>query len=195
MDRDTTLCDAFENLVLFASRGNQDAQTQLLKNYWPIIRQAVRARKSKIPKRIASQEETQDIEQAVAIKVLEGLPKHSWQGGSAFCAWIKTLADHEVIDAFRKKAAQKRSDDLKDTFSESNVMRQSTRSPETRVDDQRHIQALWDRVCGLKPEYATAVLLHHLGYTHAQIGDALDCSGEAARKLVSRGHAQLVDNS
>ena len=45
----------------------------------------------------------------------------------------------------------------------------------------------------LKEEYGAALLMHHLGFSHAEIGAALECTPEAARKLVTRARKRLLD--
>jgi len=45
----------------------------------------------------------------------------------------------------------------------------------------------------IKPEYAVAVRMHFMGFTHRDIADALEVpSEEAARKLVARGLSKLT---
>ena len=36
-------------------------------------------------------------------------------------------------------------------------------------------------------------MLHHMGYSHKEIGDTLDCTPEAARKLITRARTKLLD--
>ena len=44
----------------------------------------------------------------------------------------------------------------------------------------------------LKPEDGAALMRHHMGFPLGQIGEMLGCTPEAARKLVARARAKLV---
>ena len=138
-------------------------------------------------------EETQDLEQTAAMKLLSALPKHSWQGGSAFAAWIKKLASNEVLDTYRRHGAQKRDALAETPLIPGRDLPAAARSAESRFDDDQRFAGLMQQVEELKAEYGAALLMHHLGFSHAQIGEALGCTAEAARKLVSRARRKLVD--
>ena len=180
-----------QELISRAAAGERDAQQTLLEQYWPIIRHAVRARKARVSARLAQREDTADLEQTAAIKILEALPKHTWQGGNSFAAWIKTLASSEVIDRYRHHHAQKRDAGAETSLSraEGEAVR---RSPESQLDDRNRVSALFEKVSTLKPDQAAAVLMHHMGFSHAEIGESLDCTADAARKLVTRAHSKLI---
>jgi RNA polymerase sigma-70 factor (ECF subfamily) len=180
-------------MVTAAADGDSSAQAQLLERYWPVIRQAVRARKNRLSHRVAAREETQDLEQVAAMKVLTALPKHSWQGGSAFAAWIKRLSSNEVLDVYRRHGAQKRDVQAEQPLDTAADPPAAARSPESVLDGQRRFAALLEQLQELKEEYGAALMMHHIGFSHAQIGDALGCSSEAARKLVTRGRQKLLD--
>ena len=67
------------------------------------------------------------------------------------------------------------------------------RSPESALDEKRRLERLQGLVDQLKSQYAGALTLYYLGYSHAEVGDLLGCTAEAARKLVTRAEARLVD--
>lgn len=184
--------EVLEELVAAAAAGDRGAQQHLLAQYWPVILQAVRARKHRMGGALAAREDTQDLQQAAALRVLQQLTRHRWQGSSAFAAWIKTLARLEVVDAHRHHHAGKR-----DVGAEARAMSvggiaAAGASNESRFDAGRRLEALLEQVQALKPEYATALLMHHMGFSHAEIGDTLGCTAEAARKLVSRARTRLL---
>lgn len=190
---DSTESQLLEDLVAAAAAGDNSAQSQLLKRYWPIIRQAVRARKNRLSSKLAAREETQDLEQVVALKVLTSLPKHTWQGGSAFAAWIKRLSSNEVLDVYRRHGARKRDAHAERELNEESDRFAPERSAESLLDDQRRFAVLIGQIQELKAEYGAALMMHHIGFTHAQIADALGCTAEAARKLVTRGRQKLLE--
>lgn len=190
---DSTESQLLEEMVAAAAAGDKSAQARLLERYWPVIRQAVRARKNRLSSRLAAREETQDLEQVAALKILTSLPKHTWQGGSAFAAWIKRLSSNEALDIYRRHGAQKRDAHAERELKEESDPPPQARSAESVFDDQQRFAVLLGQIQKLKAEYGAALMMHHIGFTHAQIGDALGCTAEAARKLVTRGRQKLLE--
>jgi len=190
--RRSTASQALEDLVCAAADGDRAAQQHLMERYWAVIEQAVRGRKNRMGQRLAAREETQDLAQSAAIKVLGELDKHSWQGRSAFAAWVKKLARYEVVDAYRHHSAKKRDAAAELPQSRADRAVRALRSAESVYDAQHAASRLLDEVRQLKPEYGAALLMHHLGFSHAEIGESLGCTAEAARKLVSRGRTSLL---
>lgn len=188
----TQTAQVLEEIVLSAAKGEREAQDVLLRKYWPLIRAAVRGRKNRLGQKLRAREETQDLEQAAALKLLNELGKHEWRGPSAFAAWVRQLAEHGVIDAYRHHRAQKRDMANEATASHADFAREMLRSPESLVDDQKKLTLLLQDLERLKGEYAAALLMHHMGFAHGEIGETLGCSAEAARKLVSRSRTKLL---
>jgi RNA polymerase sigma factor (sigma-70 family) len=188
----STESQVVEDLVGRAAAGESDARDALFEQYWPVIRQVVRGCRYRFGADIRAREQTQDLEQEVALEVLLSLPKQRWQGRQAFRAWIRKLAAAKVVDTHRYHRAKRRDRRMETGLDRADRRGGGHRSPESVVDDQRALDELSRLLDEIKPEYAGAVMLHHLGYTHAEIGEMLDCSAEAARKLVSRGEAKLL---
>ncbi len=181
-----------EDLVRLGAEGDRRAQDSLLNLYWPLIRKVVRARKNRLGHELRMREETQDLEQDVAMELLQSLPRQQWQGSTAFAAWVRKLADYQVIDAHRYHRRKKR-DRRAETAAENIQLQAVVRnSAESQVDDGRRVEALVAQIAELKEEYGAALIMNYQGYTHAQIGEALACTAEAARKLVSRARAKLT---
>jgi RNA polymerase sigma-70 factor (ECF subfamily) len=187
-----TASEALIELLEAAATGDRGAQDDLLRRYWPVIRQAVRGRKNRLGQKMAAREETQDLEQAAAIKVLGELEKHEWRGRSAFANWIRKLADFEVVDAFRHHSAKKRDAGAEEPARDDQLVRPGGRSMESKFDDQHRLSGLLEQIERLQGDYGAALLMHHMGFSHAEIGDTLGCTAEAARKLVSRGRIKLL---
>jgi RNA polymerase sigma factor (sigma-70 family) len=190
-DTTNTSSAQLEALVRAAALGDIPARDELLRRYWPLICKVVRERKNHMPRALRLREETQDLEQQVAIRVLREIPKHEWQNSGALAAWIRRLADAEVIDVHRYHKAQKRDRGAEDELVTGEQPARQTRGPETRMDQQAKVDALEAALDKIKPEYANAVRLNALGYSHPEIGAILGCTPEAARKLVARGLSKL----
>lgn len=181
-----------EQLVADAAAGRGDAADRLMRKYWHIIERLVRHRRRRLGTQLRLREATCDLSQDAAIRVLRELPKHGWRGKSAFIAWIRAVASAQMIDEARYHGAQKRNRAVETVADEPNLAAQSARSLESQLDEKDHLRSLSNEIARLKPEYHDALLLCALGGTHEEIGEYLDCSGEAARKLVSRARAALT---
>jgi RNA polymerase sigma-70 factor (ECF subfamily) len=181
-----------EGLVAAAAGGDAEAQETLFERYWPVIRQIVRALRYSKGGVARMREQTQDLEQEVALEVLLALPKQRWQGRRAFKAWLHKLAAATIVDAQRYHLAKRRDQRVETGMDRADKDPRRSKSPESVVDDQRRLETLAELLDRLDARYAGAVMLHHIGYTYAEIGDLLGCTAEAARKLVSRGEAKLV---
>lgn len=188
----STESETLEELIRSAATGDREAQNELIHRYWPMIRDAVRAAKRRMGDRLAEREETVDLQQAAAIKILAALEAHDFRGRPAFAAWIRRLAQAEVVDRHRHHAAQKRAaPELGGSVLDR--VAEDRRSPESRYDEQQRFDQLLAKMEALKPEYRTALLLHHMGYSHKEIGETLGCTPEAARKLITRGRTKLLE--
>ncbi|MBI5508320.1 MAG: sigma-70 family RNA polymerase sigma factor [Deltaproteobacteria bacterium] len=180
-----------EDLVARAAAGDPKAQQEVFARYWGVIRQIVRGCRARYGRHLQLRDQTDDLAQDVALEVLGNLPRQRWQGRAAFRAWLRAMAEAKVIDAQRRHLAQKR-DQRRETGASRADLMASAPSPEAKIDLRRRLERLAALLDQLKPEYAGAVMLHHLGYSHAEIGELLGCTAEAARKLVSRAEAKLV---
>ncbi len=187
-----TTSQFIEALVVRAAAGERAAQEELFERYWPVIRQIVRACRARHGRYAQGRDQTEDLAQEVALEVLRNIPRQHWQGRMAFRSWLRHMAEAKVIDAQRFHLAQKRDQRRETAQSHMDDVRPRGRSPESMIDQDRRMHQLVAWLDELKPEYAGAVMLHHLGYAHAEIGEMLGCTAEAARKLVSRGEAKLV---
>ena len=192
MSRRTVGSQVLQDLIAQAATGDRGAQEALMQHYWPLITQAVRARKNRLGGPAMAKEQTVDLQQTAALKVLSELGKHRWQGQSAFTAWVRKLADLEVIDTYRHHHAQKRDAAAEVPADGVLELTAPARSAESRMDDHARVNSLLAQVRQLKEEYGAALIMSHMGFTHAEIGETLDCTPEAARKLVSRARVKLV---
>jgi RNA polymerase sigma factor (sigma-70 family) len=188
----TNASSTLEALIEAAAGGDRGAQQELLATYWPVVRMTVRGRRRLLSTKVRARDETVDLEQEVALKVLLGLPQHEWRGASAFVAWVRELARNEVIDRTRRGTAARRDVRAETELPSQELPAPAPRSMESMADGARGARDLMRDIERLKPEYGAALLMHHGGFSHAEIGEALDCTEEAARKLVSRGRTRLL---
>jgi len=93
-------------------------------------------------------------------------------------AWVLTIAHRKAMDHHRARA---RHATPVEELPEVAVL-----DPEPRDDDT------WARVRALPPKQRAAVLLRYAGdLTHAEVGRALDCSEDAARRSAHEGLKKL----
>jgi RNA polymerase sigma factor (sigma-70 family) len=180
-----------EGLLADAAGGDQRALAELLERYWPFIRTIVHRRKQAMGAALGWREQTEDLEQDVALRLLRELPKHEWRGGGALRAWIAKLVSAEVVDVNRYHRAKKRDRAAETGLEAADAVPLRTRSPETKADDHERAAQLKQALATMKPKYSEAVILHQMGYSQAEAGDILGCTEEAARKLTARGLSQL----
>ncbi len=186
---DTTTASAIiEDLVRRAALGETQAQEEILRRYQYLIRRAVRQR---LGRGLRSREETSDLEQLASMEVLRSLRGQKWQGKRAFLGWLRRVAAGEVIDKARYHQAARRQSN-KDLPIDEGRLPQVAASMESRIDEQRQLEQLERLLDELPDKQAQALVLFHQGHSHAEIGEVLEVSAEAARKLVARGRAKLV---
>lgn len=127
---------------------------------------------------VAGPERADDCFQETFISALRAYPR--LEDGSKLRAWILTIAQRKAIDAHR-------------TARRGPVPMAEPPEPEPRVSDGGRLDA-WELVRQLPPKQRAAVTLRYLGdLRHAEIGRALECSPQAARRSVHDGLERLRD--
>lgn len=86
-------------LVLWASRGDRDAQQALLLQHMP------RARRT-ITRLVGATHEVEDLLQTTCIEVLRSLPR--FKGDASFALWMDRIATHVVYKHFRSNDRRRR---------------------------------------------------------------------------------------
>ncbi len=191
MTNHSTESELIAELVGAAGRGDRAAQEELLRHYWSLILGVVRTRMKRLAPQLGWREEADDLDQEVALRLLRELPKHDWRGKGAFIAWLKRVADNHIRDRQRFHQARRRDRGAETIEERADEAPRPGRTPESLVDQNRELATLEVQLAELKPEYASAVRLNQAGFSHAEVGELLDCSAEAARKLVARGLSKL----
>lgn len=189
-EEDSTLSEEIEPIVAAAIQGDAQARQTLLTRYRYFIRRSVLDFRNAPASR--QRDDTTDLEQEIAITVLENLSEYEWQGRKAFHAWLRKLAKGELIDRYRYNRAQKRDAALDTGTGALQAHGQSGAGLETQVGMKQRFETLHQLLDQLPSAQAQAVMLFHMGHAHKEIGEILECSAEAARKLVARGRARLV---
>ncbi len=187
--RTATPSEVIEDLVARAASGDREAQAALLGRYRYFIRRAVRAR---LGASLRGREATSDLEQEVALEVLRSLAGHEWRGRGAFVAWLRRIAADEVIDVARYHAAARRDPRRETELTDALARPTAATSPEAWIDERRRLRDLEVMLDALPDAQAKAVVLFYQGHSHAEIGEVLGVSAEAARKHVARGRAKLA---
>ncbi|MBN1960297.1 MAG: sigma-70 family RNA polymerase sigma factor [Deltaproteobacteria bacterium] len=177
-----------ENLVMRAINGDRDAQQSLLIRYRYFIRRTIRSR---LGSKLKLREDTSDIEQNVALKILGSLGDFQWQSKSAFISWLRRLVSDAIIDISRFQNAQRRNANY-EVLIDEDLVKFPNCSPETWLDENRRLKQLEYVLDQLSDQQAQCLILHYQGHTHAEIGEVFNISAEAARKQVARSRAKLV---
>ena len=186
----STASSEIEPIVVAAIAGDTEARQTLLERYRYFIRRSVLDFRNSPGAR--GRDDTSDLEQEIAITVLENISGYQWNGRKAFHAWLRKLAKGELIDRYRYQHAAKRDVALDTGQTALGVQPVSGPGAETRAHERGRMAQLQCLLDQLPTAQAQAVMLFHVGHSHQEIGEILDCSAEAARKLVARGRARLV---
>ena len=185
-----TASEEIEPIVAAAIRGDAQSREWLITRYRYFIRRAVLDFRNSPSSR--HRDDTMDLEQEIAIAVLENLSEYEWQGRKAFHAWLRKIAKGELIDRYRYQHAQKRDIAMDTGTGALQGHKRAGAGLETQADVHQRFAALHELLDQLPATQAQAVMLFHMGHAHKEIGEILDCSAEAARKLVARARARLV---
>ena len=125
-----------------------------------------------------------DFTQETFIRAFEKLD--TFRGESALSTWLHSIATSVALNGLRKvKRFRKREADLEEADGMSGG------APRAEPDLKRRLAAAID---GLPEGYRTVFLLHDVeGYTHEEIGAALDIETGTSKAQLSRARAKLRD--
>ena len=122
-----------------------------------------------------------------------GALEHNFDSPDDLLAYLARMARNKVCDAgVRNVQAQKRDIQREQSLHADNAAPQPDRGQAT---PSQYIMAdeEWERMLTESPEHLRPILLLlRKGHTHAEIGEVLGCTEEAARKHVARGRAKLT---
>jgi len=125
-----------------------------------------------------------DFTQETFIRAFEKL--ETFRGEAAFSTWLHSIATSVALNGLRKvKRFRKREADLEEADGVPGG------APRAEPDLKRRLAQAID---GLPEGYRTVFLLHDVeGYTHEEIGAALDIETGTSKAQLSRARAKLRD--
>ena len=190
-DASSTLTLRVASAFEAAREGDPKATALLLSQYRGLIRRTLTER---LGESLGKTRDLEDLEQDVAIRLMKSLDKHQWRGRKAFQQWLRLLARGEIVDQIREVQALKRGGDAQHSPVYEEALQSHNAGLETQADNARRLAWLQTRLDQLPFNYAQAIVLSTLGHSYQEIGDLLEVSAEAARKMVSRGKAKILDD-
>jgi RNA polymerase sigma-70 factor, ECF subfamily len=187
-----------QSLLDAAISGDQSALEQLLWKNYEVLEQFVANR---IPARARKHFGVEDILQTVFAEAFRDIRKFRSGTIAAFLAWLRTIADHRIIDALRKlerggihqiSAGAWCSDQSVRNVIE--IISSEDDSPSEVAAGKEAIQAIRIAIAGL-PEDQEDVLRRHFleNQSIEEVAAATGRTAAAVRGLVHRGKKKLAD--
>lgn len=178
MDRDE-LRSSDSGLVLAARAGSAQAFGDLYRAHAGWVAQMVRSRGSSKEHIVA------DIVQEVFTRALENLDR--LRDPARFRGWIRSIADHVIVDHHRAEARSKPLDE-----EAAAEVPSEDASPDTVAEAAAMARLVRSAVGGLSARDATAItLVSSLGLSPAEVGQVLGVSRGAAKVIVHRARHRL----
>jgi RNA polymerase sigma-70 factor, ECF subfamily len=141
-------------------------------------------------RRVASQEEAEDITAEVFTAAFEGLPR--FRGHCAPILWLLSIARRKIIDAHRRRAARREtltSELVDEALHEALVAVEGPEAAFLRMEARRVLGELVTRLC---PDQREALLLHYMeGLTVSEIAVVMARSPASVKSLLQRARATL----
>jgi RNA polymerase sigma-70 factor (ECF subfamily) len=173
--RDDRTLDA---LAARAQRGDADAVTRLCRE----CEAQVRPYLERVLRRV--DDDSEDATQQVLVRVLEALPRFRAQG-SAFRAWLFSIAHNVAADCRRAAARRPRATDPRSLVAACD-------SAAERAPVQAGAGALGELIAPLpRRQREVLTLIYANDWTHEQVGAALGSSPVAVRQLHKRARDVL----
>lgn len=185
-------------LISRSVSGDQDALTELLERYGPLVRAGL---KGQIQTHLQSLLTEDDVMQETYVDAFLDIAKFKPQGEGAFTAWLTTLARRNLIDAIRLLESQKRGGDRRrvETRSEDDscvalfdYLSGTKTSPSGSAARKEAKSCLLRALGSLPPAYQQVVRMYDLGGKALQeVATAIGRSPGAVLMLRARAHKQL----
>lgn len=132
-----------------------------------------------------------DVEQEVRIRLWRAVERD--RSAAFHASYIQQVVASTVIDALRRakvRAAEALPDDAEEG---ENFLPDETVGPEQRASAGQHLEALQACLAQIPERRRLPIAMHLQGFAQKEIADLVGTSEEAARKLISRGLAELKE--
>lgn len=129
-----------------------------------------------------------EIEQEVRIRLWHAIERD--RSGIFGASYVQRIVASTVIDALRR-AKVRPSEPGADEGQVLESLQDHAPRPEHRASDDERVRILRACMAAIPPRRRLPITLHLQGFGFREIGDRIGLSEEAARKLVSRGMADL----
>jgi RNA polymerase sigma-70 factor (ECF subfamily) len=195
-----TVDDRTRHLVALAQGGDESALNRLCNVYGARVLWIIRLR---MGRELRSKLESIDVVQDVLMSALKDLGDFTYKTQGDFLRWLSRIAENRLRGHLQRFHANKRDirkevrfDGYRPTAEDSVVAALNavvTTTPSAIMSKREDLDKLAKAIEALKPEYRQVIVLTKIeGLSYKEIGNRLDKSSEAVRKLVSRALEELI---
>lgn len=186
------------DLISAAVDGDASALEQLLwSNYGALERHIA----PQIPADAHKHFSVEDILQTTFSQAFRDIRRFESRGSGAFFAWLRTIADHRLVDALRKmrkgtahQISINHAGDLSSLTDLYDLVCHDSASPSKNVGKDEAVRALQIALAGLPDDQQQALRLNCLeGKTIEEVAAELGRTEAAVRGLVFRGKKNLAE--
>ncbi len=184
------------DLIIAAQKGDREAVEELYRRYYAEAFQVVRMR---LGRKLRKEMESTDIVQSVWGDLFLGLDKFEYRGELSFKRWLFTRLHQKILDKAKYFSSKKRDLGKKVRWSssagvEADLDPAGQISPSHAAILGEEKKRLADKIEALPDDQREALIMRWFeGYSYEEIGQRLNRSQEAARKLVGRALIHLTD--
>lgn len=189
------MADVFAETVAAAVRGDADAFDTLFARNLPALKAFLRVR---VGAALRAKESIDDLAQSVCREVLADIDGFEYRGDEAFRKWLFIQAARKILDKNRfygrsrrdaaREAGGLSESDIGELLDAYATLGTPSRHAVAREELQRIEAALEDLP---EPQRTAVVMSRVLGLGYAEIGERIERSEDAVRRLVHRGLARL----
>ncbi|NOX57357.1 MAG: sigma-70 family RNA polymerase sigma factor [Planctomycetes bacterium] len=188
----------YAGIITRAVAGNQDALRILLEHYGPIVARQIDGR---IGRRWRGLLEADDVMQVTYLEAFLQIDRIVGRTGSAFEAWIATMADHNLRDAIRDLSAKKRPNPARriasvfggdSSLALLDLLGATSSTPSQHAVREEYGRTLDSALAKLPEDYRSVVKLYDLENKSVEdVASAMKRSVGAIYMLRMRAHGRL----
>jgi RNA polymerase sigma-70 factor (ECF subfamily) len=190
----------WERLIPLAVAGDRPATERLLVAHYAMLEGRIAAR---LPHGLREVVAVEDLLQETIVQAIRCLPKCGAQSSQAFAAWLKAIADHQVVDVIRAATCHKRGGgwhqiaNVNGGSADMAVMERlqdSALTPGSAAACIEAVAAIKSALDELPSDEGRAMRLHVLdGKSLDETATAINRSPGAVRGLIHRAKRRLRD--